>query len=105
MWARVNCILNRNTSHSAQVVFVINDAETNDGSLRSKNMNHCFANVGGSLAGIIANEDDANEFLNNFGGRSDNTLRFETINVSDLKVVFSSIRNTSPGYDEISIQV
>ena len=60
-------------------------------------MNQYFTNGGESLARTFENDDESDKFLNYLGERSDDTFKFEPINVSDLQVVFSSIRNTSPG--------
>ena len=85
--------------------FVVDDVETIDSGLVSKNMNHYFPNVGESLSRRFENEDETNEFSNNLVERFDSTFKFESINVPDLKVVLSAIRNTSPGYNEVPSEV
>ena len=68
-------------------------------------MSEHFSNVGRTLAEAFDDSDDNDVSLDYFGDPSHNLFKFEPVTEEFVRDLLLSLKDSSPGYDELPIQI
>ena len=101
LWRTLNNILQRNKFNQVQRKIVNDGCETADSSLIASELNEFYANVGKNLSANFNTSVCANDMLNFSGDLSPFTFCSEPVNEDVIQTVVMSLKNCSPGYDEM----
>ena len=102
-WNVLKNIINKNKVRKTQTKFKLsNDQVTSDNHVISEKFNDFFVNIGPNLAKSLKTTDTTPQFylkqpLFNF-------LTLDPVTESELHLIFTSLKNAAPGYDEIKIE-
>ena len=106
IWKTLNAVLNRNSFSDTSSKFVIDEQETFDNNLIASKMNEYFSNVGERLASDFSSPpSNDNDFVHYLGEPLQESFSFESVSESTVYEIILSIKNSSPGYDQIPIQI
>ena len=105
MWKSLNSMLNRNKlNNDTHEKFLIDNQEVSDPVIIASKFNEYFGGVGQSLA-MKFHDVGSSSYLSYLGDRNQNIFKFEQVAQDTIGNLLLSMKDSSPGHDEIPIKV
>ena len=99
-WSIIKGVINRSRKTKLNSKFLINDSISSDKAEISNSFNKYFVSVGSSLAKNIPQE--ATDFRYFLPQRNIKSIFLNPVNVDEIKKIVCSLKNTAPGWDDMS---
>ena len=96
-------VINKKKHENVNTKFNIDGSAVSDCNIVANKFNEYFVNTGPSLADKISlTNDNPINFIKN---SPQNSLYLEDVSVNEVSVIIASLKNSSPGYDDICAKV
>ena len=103
MWKSLSNILNREAFSANANKFIIDGSDTCDSVFIAAKLNEYFSNVNKTWAEAFDDSDDNDVSLDNLGEPSQNLFKFEPVTEESVRDLLLSLKDSSPGYDDLPI--
>ena len=102
-WKTINQVLNRNNNKKICKELIINENTITDKNLIADEFNRHFSKIGLELASKLPQSQT--DFHSYIESRNDLNFEFHTVSNHDILTIVSSMKNSAPGFDEISVKI